>query len=95
MTDKIVIHDGVLVARAIKRVYRLEERLTAEERKACRYREIRQNTEGRDQVWAVYPINTLFYGEQAKALLDAGLAVEVIRAQPPGAVVVVEPKEQS
>lgn len=71
-----------LVARAIRRIYRLESRLSPDEQKACKYREIRQDEFGRDQVFAVYPINTLFYGEQAKALFDAGLAVLVQTEEP-------------
>ena len=64
------------VARTIRKVYRDPAKMTPAELAAAKYREdVEQN--GILIPMVVYPINTLFYGEQAERLFEAGLAVMI------------------
>lgn len=64
------------IARTTQKVYRDPAKMSAGELAAAKYREmVDQN--GLLIPMVVYPINTLFYGEQAERLFEAGLAVMV------------------
>lgn len=70
-----------MIARATQRIHRRASNCTQDELAGCKFRAIvkERSDDGRmvDVELVVYPIGHLFYGEQARRLVEKGLAVIV------------------